>query len=149
MVGGRIGDDNGSSPWAVKIKTHTPYGGVVRNISFVGVRLGRIAPNTWQMPHGGTAFYINLTPYNNPPFPPGAPQPAASSFVGITLQDIFVTAAVNAGDFGAVAPLEIQWLALRNVTFGAIKNEASAWSCSRLNNTVAVNVTPPLPPSCF
>lgn len=148
MEGGRIGDDNGSSPWAVKVKTHTPRGGVVSNITLKGVRLGRIAPNKWQQPNGGTALFVLLEPYNNPPFPPGAPQPSASRFSGISLIDVYALEAVTAGVFEAAAPLAIEGLSLQNVTFGSVTSH-DPWSCARLNGTVAKGVEPPLPQSCF
>lgn len=148
MERGRIGDDNGSSPWAVKVKTHTPHGGVVSNITLQGVRLGRIAPNAWQQPHGGTALYVLLEPYNNPAFPPGAPQPAASRFTGISFIDVYALGAVAAGVFEAAAPLAIEGLTLRNVTFGRVSSR-TPWSCARLQGTIAEGVEPPLPASCF
>lgn len=57
--GGRVGADVDALPtlWAIKIKTHTPFGGVVRNITFRGTQLGNI---------DGTAIYVLLEPYNNP-----------------------------------------------------------------------------------
>ena len=149
MEGGRIGDDNGSSPWAVKVKTHTPHGGVVRNVTLQSVRLGRIAPNSWQQPHGGTALYVLLEPYNNPPFPPGAPQPTASRFTDISFIDVYVLGAVTAGVFEAAAPLAIEGLTLQNVSFGNVSPHTAPWSCARLNGTISEGVEPPLPASCF
>ena len=143
--GGRVGDDAGSSPWALKIKTHTPFGGLVRNISFRGTRFGAIAPNDWQQKGGGTAIYVDLTPYNNPAFPPGAPRPSASAFEDITFDDVRVTSALSAGSLVADAPFFIERLALRNVTFGG---KPRVWSCSRLVGTVASGVVPALPSGC-
>lgn len=54
----RIGDDEGSSPWAIKYKSHQTSPGPMRNHTFRNLRLGRIAPNSWQQPHGGTAIII-------------------------------------------------------------------------------------------
>lgn len=143
--GGRIGDDAADSlPWAVKIKTHTPNGGVIRNITFRGVHFGAVGP-TAQQPSGGTAIYVSLTPYNNPTFPPGAPTPASSSFEDITLQDIDVKSARVAGSLRADAPFLIQRLSVINVSVGG---GPRAWSCARLANTTARKVTPPLPSDC-
>jgi polygalacturonase len=145
IEGGRVGDDAGSSPWAIKVKTHTPFGGVVRNVTVRGTRFGAIAPNAWQQRGGGTAVYIDLTPYNTPAFPPGAPRPAASAFQDIAFEDVRVTSAVAAGELIADAPFFIERLALRNVTFGGAPR---AWRCARLAGTVASGVVPPLPSGC-
>jgi polygalacturonase len=143
--GGRVGDDAGSSPWAIKIKTHTPFGGVVRNVTVRGTRFGAIAPNTWQQRGGGTAIYVSLTPYNKPDFPPGAPSPAASAFEDIAFEDVHVTSAVAAGDLTAAAPFFVERLSMINVSVGGTPR---AWSCARLAGTVARDVVPPLPSSC-
>lgn len=148
MEGGRIGDDEGSSPWALHVKTHTPAGGVVRNITLSAVTIGAIAPNSWQMPHGGRAFIVGLSPYNNPPMPPGAPPSAASDYAGITLRDIHVKSAVSAGSFTAVPPFHVHDVTLHNVTFGNITGPNAPWSCSRVAGVTATGVVPPLPPDC-
>jgi polygalacturonase len=143
--GGRVGDDEGSSPWAFKVKTHTPFGGVVRNITVRGTRIGAIKPNTWQQRGGGTAIYVDLRPYNTPILPPGSPQPAASAFEDITLEDVHATSAVACGDLSAAAPFFIERLTMRNVTIGGAPR---AWACARLAGTVASGVVPPLPAAC-
>lgn len=148
IEGGRIGDDAGSSPWALKIKTHTPRGGVVSNITLRGTRIGSIAPNSWQQKTGGTALFILLEAYNNPVFPPGAPDPAASAFTDITIEDVHATSAVTAGNMLADAPFLIERLALKNVTFGKISG-TSAWKCKNLAGTTAEGVIPPLPAACI
>jgi hypothetical protein len=148
IEGGRIGDDAGSSPWALHIKTHTPSGGVVRNITMAGVRLGAIAPNSWQMHHGGQAFILQLSPYNNPPMPPGAPPAAASAFSNITLRNIYVMSAVRAGIFYAEKPFYIDGLELQNVTFGNVSDKSAPWWCNRVAGATAEGVVPPLPTDC-
>ena len=148
IEGGRIGDDDGSSPWALKIKTHIPLGGLVSNVSVVGTRFGKIAPNPWQQPRGGSAIHIEIAPYNSPAIPPGI-IPAATRFVGITLEGVAVLSAVAAGDFLAQAPFEIENLTLSNVSFGSITGAGEPWACKRVRGLVAHGVVPPLPPSCF
>jgi polygalacturonase len=148
IEGGRIGDDEGSSPWALHIKTHTPTGGVIRNITLSAVTIGAIAPNSWQMPHGGRAFIVGLSPYNDPIPPPGAPPAAASDYTGITLRDVRVKSAVSAGSFTAVPPFFVHNIILRNVSFGNISGHNAPWSCSRLANLTADGVVPPFPPDC-
>eukprot|EP01083_Nonionella_stella_P244848 851737_1 len=53
FVNSMVGDNNGSSPWAVKIKTHRGFGGYVTDILFENLTFGNIAPNTWQQSNGG------------------------------------------------------------------------------------------------
>ena len=142
VEGGRIGADVDAlpTPWAIKIKTHTPLGGVVRNVTFRGTQLGTI---------DGTAIDVLLEPYNNPAFPPRSPTPAASSFSGISLLDVHVLRARAAGNLRAVRPFFIHQLALSNVSFASVPNSSATWSCARLAGTVAEGVTPPLPAACF
>lgn len=144
IEGGRIGDDDGSSPWAVKVKTHVPNGGVVRNITLRGTRIGAIRPNTWQQHGGGTALYVLLTPYNKPVWPPGSPTPSESRFQGFSFIDVHATSAVDAGQLIADAPFFIEGLTMRNVSIGG-----APWRCARLTGTVAHDVDPPLPAACF
>ena len=148
IEGGRIGDEEGSSPWALKIKTHIPLGGVVSNVSVVGTRFGKIAPNSWQQPNGGSAIHVEIAPYNSPAMPPGL-APAATRFVDILLEGVAVHSAVAAGDFLAQPPFFIENLTLRNVTFGNVTGRGAPWACRRVQGTVAHGVVPPLPPSCF
>jgi len=148
VEGGRIGDDEGSSPWAIKVKTHLPRGGVVANVSVVGTRLGRIAPNAWQQPGGGTALLVLVEPYNVPKIPPGV-VPAETRFENFSFADVFVTSAVAAGDFVATAPFQIEGLALRNVTFGNVTGAGAPWRCARVTGARASGVVPPLPAACF
>jgi len=140
--GGRVGADVDAlpTPWAIKVKTHTPFGGVVRNVTFRGTQLGTI---------DGTALDVFLTPYNAPVLPPG-PAPAASSFSDISFLDVRVLRARAAGSFRAEAPFRIDRLTLRNVTVeNAPSNSSRSWACARLAGTVAEDVSPPLPAACF
>lgn len=41
-----IGDDNGSSPWAIKYKSHQSYPGTMQNHTFRRLRVGNIQPNS-------------------------------------------------------------------------------------------------------
>jgi len=148
IEGGRVGDDEGSSPWALKVKTHIPLGGVVANVSVVGTRFGKIAPNAWQQPNGGSAIHVEIAPYNTPAMPPGV-HPSATRFVGISLEGVSVHSAVAAGDFMAQPPFMIENLTLRNVSFGNITGKGAPWACKRVQGTVAHGVIPPLPPSCL
>lgn len=167
MLGGRIGDDEGSSPWAVKVKTHVPYGGVVRGVAFVGVQFGAIAPNSYQQPSGGTAIQVLLEQYGSDDATgawasaaahgalAGMPQPALTVIDDISFDAVTVTSAVEAGVFVAQPDppndFHITRLSLVNVRFGNITGKAAEpWTCQGVaaNTTVAVNVQPPLPAAC-
>jgi polygalacturonase len=148
IEGGRIGDDYGSSPWAFKVKTHVPLGGVVANVTVAGTAIGSIAPNSWQQPSGGAAFHVEIAPYNSPAIPPGV-TPAATRFVGIALVDLSVRSAVAGGDFTAEAPFAVENLTLSGVRFGRITGRGPPWACKRVHGLVAQGVVPPLPPNCF
>ena len=147
----RIGDDEGSAPWAIKIKSHCPFGGVVSNIIFRRLILGAIKPNSYQQPHGGYAISI----YENygggcandetlSPFSP-------TDIRNITFKDIKVTSAVWAGN-----PIEgvlvkgganVSELHFDNVSFGIVTS-TTPWLCDGVVNTTAINVIPPIPESC-
>jgi polygalacturonase len=149
MVGGRIGDDGnadgiGSAPWAVKIKTHHPNGGIVRNITFDSVRFGRITPNPWQQAHGGYAINIMEEYGAVHPFvaTPAIPHTALED---ITFRNISCPYAVIPATFDGESDALITRLTLDNVQFATTTRP---WGCSDMTQTVANNVQPPLPSSC-
>lgn len=153
----RIGDDEGSAPWAIKIKTHCPFGGVVSNITFQRLRLGAISPNSYQQPNAGYALAIyenygggcgkdtNITALGPSPF-------ALTAIHNITFKDIIGTSAVWASN-----PLEgvelpgganVTNLHFENVSFGNV-SAAQPWICRGVVNTSVVGmVQPPLPTTC-
>ena len=55
-----IGDDEGSSPWAFKYKSHQNYAGKMVNHTYRRIKVGKIAANTYQQPHGGYFLSIQL-----------------------------------------------------------------------------------------
>jgi hypothetical protein len=61
-----IGDDLGSSPWAIKYKSHQSYVGTLRNHTYRRLRIGRIASNTYQQPHAG--YFMSIGDPGYPPF---------------------------------------------------------------------------------
>eukprot|EP00037_Helgoeca_nana_P007505 m.68332 g.68332 ORF g.68332 m.68332 type:complete len:184 (-) comp18306_c0_seq4:357-908(-) len=61
-----IGDDLGSSPWAIKYKSHQSYVGTLRNHTYRRLRIGRIASNTYQQPHAG--YFMSIEDPGYPPF---------------------------------------------------------------------------------
>ena len=48
-----IGDDEGSSPWAIKYKSHQGYPGTLKNHTWRRLKVGNIQSNT----------YVTLTPF--------------------------------------------------------------------------------------
>jgi len=48
-----IGDDGGSSPWAIKYKSHQSHAGTMKNHTFRRIRVGNIQPNSYQQKNGG------------------------------------------------------------------------------------------------
>lgn len=162
MVGGRIGDDAGSSPWALKIKTHVPLGGVVSGVTLRGVALGAIAPNSYQQPKGGTAVQVLLNQYGSgsggdgrlpPPaggWPPGAvpPSPSRTVIEGVSLVDVHATSAVSAGEVVADAGFNVTGLTFDGVTFGRVQH---GWACTGVppnSSTVAGANAPAIPAAC-
>lgn len=152
MEGGRIGDDAGSSPWALKVKTHVPNGGVVSGITLRGVAIGAIKPNSWQQPSGGTAFHVDLTQYGALPPPPrgatSAPVPTRTRIENIAFIDIRATSAVAAGELTANAGFNITGLLFDSVVFGKV---GRGWACAGIparNSTVIGANSPPIPVAC-
>ena len=138
-----IGDDHGSSPWAIKIKTHEPYGGVVRNITFQRLRLGLIAPNAYQQPNAGMAFTIYEN-YGSPTTGGARTSIEGVRFVNITA----VGARWAANPLAGAASGGLRGLHFENVDLGRV-TEAQPWLCMNVSGTVAQGVQPPLPSSCL
>ena len=55
-----IGDDQGSSPWAIKYKSHQGYAGTMKNHTFRRIRVGDIQPNAYQQPVRPTIVIISF-----------------------------------------------------------------------------------------
>ena len=148
----RIGDDEGSAAWGIKIKSHSPSGGDVSNITFRNLSLGRIAPNSYEEPSGGYA----LSMYSNygastgdgsgtkpPPFAPSRTHNI--SFLNVSgLSARWAANPLNgAPGGGLLGPLHFE-----NVDFGNV-SEAEPWVCANVTGTtVSGFVRPPLPASC-
>ena len=150
----RIGDDEGSAAWGIKIKSHEPNGGDVSNVTFRRLRFGKIAPNSYEEPDGGMALsiYSNyggdagplLRAEGQPPFAPSRTHNI--SFVNISgLSARWAAQPLNGGgpNGSALGPLHFA-----NVDFGSV-SEATPWVCSDVaGTTVAGVVRPPLPAAC-
>lgn len=149
----RIGDDDGSAAWGIKIKSHEPNGGDVTNITFRNVRMGRIAPNAYQQPNGGYA----LAMYSNygvgaDGAGAGKPSPFAPSrthnvtFINVTAVSARWAANPLAGggaNGSALGPLHFE-----DVDFGNV-SEKQAWLCDGVaGTTTRGTVRPPLPAEC-
>jgi len=164
MRGGRIGDDSGSSPWAIKLKTHVPNGGITDGISFENVTLGRIAPNDWQQPHGGTAVIIALSQYSDGEeggeggmlmrqasaiATRGGPVPARTRIDNVSFVGVMATGAVTAGLVTASPPFRVSGLTFEDVRFGRARH---GWTCLGgivpNSSTVKGVNNPPIPDDC-
>jgi hypothetical protein len=152
----RIGDAFGSAPWAIKIKSHCPSGGVVSNITFRRLNIGRIAPNSYQQPHGGMVISMYEDYGGGCGKTLGAngagPTPAPTQIENITFQDISAIGAVWASNpiegVEATGGAPIRGLRFDNVSFGNV-SAAQPWLCSNVVGTiVAGRVEPPLPAEC-
>jgi len=136
-----IGDDEGSAPWAFKIKMHSNVGCRVGDIVVSNTRMGRIAPNSWQDPSGGTAIQM-LQSYNDPPINPDVPQPRISniSFINVT-----ATATVAAGQL-AGGLHNISAIHFANCDFRC-SDHRTPWRLSNVDaaSCSSVNTTPPFP----
>jgi polygalacturonase len=128
----RIGDDEGSAAWGIKIKTHEPRGGVVSNITFRRIALGRIAPNAYQQPHAGYALSL----YNNYGSPNNNPIFAPALIENILFEDISGISAVWAANpLAGFQPGAIRGLVFNNVSFGVVSSP-EPWVCFNVSDTV-------------
>ena len=153
----RIGDDEGSAAWGIKIKSHEPHGGDVSNVTFRNIRMGRIAPNSYEEPSGGYA----LAMYSNyggaaaaapaaarggkpPPFAPSRTHNI--SFINVTAVSARWAANPLAG--GGANGSALGPLLFENVDFGNV-SERPAWLCADIAGTMTRGtVQPPLPAEC-
>ena len=138
-----IGDDEGSSPWAIKYKSHRYYPGAMKNHTFRHLRLGKIAPNKYQQPGGGTAFIITLD-YGEKPRDQPPPCPTMCPvFEDVRFQDIMVQGAKRAGLIQGFARNLLKGLSFYNVTF--LKKPKHGWDCQYVaKDFKAKDVYPPL-----
>ena len=148
----RIGDDEGSAAWGIKIKSHEPNGGDVSNVTFRNVRMGRIAPNAYQQPNGGYALAMYSNYGGAAAGSGGKPSPFAPSRThNISFENVTAVSArwaanplAGGGANGsALGPLHFQ-----DVDFGNV-SERPAWLCDGVVGTTTRGaVQPPLPAAC-
>ena len=145
----RIGDAEGSAPWAVKIKTHCPLGGAVNNITFRRLLLGKIQPNSYQQPHGGMALSMYMNYGSSSLCSDKTPDPVPTAISNISFIDIFGLSAVWAAKpLNGTSHSNITGLLFRNVSFGSV-SAPDPWECVGVAGTrVEGAVSPPLPKNC-
>eukprot|EP00040_Diaphanoeca_grandis_P025822 m.143692 g.143692 ORF g.143692 m.143692 type:complete len:466 (-) comp30331_c0_seq1:38-1435(-) len=138
-----IGDDEGSSPWAIKYKSHQSYPGTMQNHTFRRLRVGNIQPNTYQQPHAGYFMSIELR------YHPLIPNRTCEwwdcpLFKDVSFEDIVITGAARAGDINGFKGDLLQGLSFKNVTFKHLP--PSGWTCGYvdLSSFSATDVVPPL-----
>lgn len=139
----QIGDDEGSSPWAIKYKSHQSYPGTMKNHTYRRLKVGRIAPNTYQQPHGG--YFMSIELRYHPLIPNRTCQPwDCPVFEDIRFEDIAATGASRCGDINGFKGDLLQGLTFKNVTFA--ETPKGGWSCGYVNLTSfsATGVDPPL-----
>eukprot|EP00038_Savillea_parva_P030910 m.81295 g.81295 ORF g.81295 m.81295 type:complete len:458 (+) comp9402_c1_seq1:109-1482(+) len=138
-----IGDDEGSSPWAFKYKSHQSYPGTLRNHTYRRIRVGRIAPNSYQQPNGG--YFMSIELRYHPLIPNRTCTPwDCPLFDGVHFEDIVATGAARAGDINGFKGDLLNGLTFKNVTFK--ETPKLGWSCGYVNLDTfsAQDVQPPL-----
>ena len=138
-----IGDAKGSSPWAIKYKSHQNYPGTISNHTWRNLRIGRIAPNDYQQPNAG--YFMSIELRYHPLIPNRTCQPwDCPTFSNVRFENISILGAARAGDISGFKGDLLQGLTFKNVTF--VETPPNAWSCGYVNLTSfrADNVSPPL-----
>lgn len=144
-----IGDDEGSSPWAFKYKSHQGFAGTLRNHTYRRIRVGKIAPNTYQQPGGG--YFLSIELRYHPLIPNRtchinreANEGDCPIFEDISFEDIRATSAVRAGDIAGFKGDLLQGLSFKNITFETAPK--TGWNCGFVDvrSFSAVDVAPPM-----
>jgi hypothetical protein len=137
-----IGDDEGSSPWAFKYKSHQQYPGTMKNHTYRRIRVGDIQPNSYQQKNGG--YFISIELRYHPLIPNRTCEWwNCPLFEDIRFEDIAATGAVRAGDINGFKGDLLKGLHFKNVTIGG---KPKSWTCGHvdLETFSAVDITPPL-----
>ena len=127
-----IGNDEGSSPWAFKYKSHQNYAGALVNHTYRRIKVGKIAPNSYQQPNGGYFISIELRYHSLIPNRTCHVNYNDNSgdcpvFNNVTFEDIHATGAARAGDIAGFKGDLLRGLTFRNVTFAT--KPAKGWTC--------------------
>ena len=138
-----IGNDNGSAPWAIKYKSHQSFPGPMKNHTWKRLRVGNIAPNSYQQPNGG--YFISIELRYHPLIPNRTCHPPwdCPIFEDVSFEDIVVTRTKRAGDINGFYGNLLRGLRFKNVT---IDRWETGWSCGYVNLTTfeAESVIPEL-----
>lgn len=138
-----IGDLEGSSPWAIKYKSHQNYPGPLKNHTWRRLNVGKIWSNTYQQQHAGYFMSIELRYH---PLIPNRTCEAwkCPTFENITFEDINIAGAQRAGDINGFQGDLLRGLAFRNVTFETLPKEG--WTCGfvDMETFTSSDVKPPL-----
>ena len=138
-----IGDDKGSSPWAIKYKSHRYFPGAMINHTFRRLKFGKIAPNNYQQPDGGQAFIITLDYGEKKRNPPPACPTMCPLFQNITFEDITIQGALQAGIIHGEPNDLLKGLRFHNITF--VEKPTRGWHCQYVaDDFIATNVSPML-----
>ena len=128
-----IGDDTGSSPWAFKYKSHQNYAGKMVNHTFRRIKVGKIAANTYQQPHGG--YFLSIQLRYHPLIQNRTCQVNRATgegdcpiFQDITFEDITIKGADCAGNIAG-----FKGDLLEGLTFRACTHAHSAMHCTALH----------------
>eukprot|EP00936_MAST-01D_sp_MAST-1D-sp1_P000893 g893.t1 len=133
-----IGDDEGSSPWAFKIKMHANRAHHVSRVAFRNLRLGNITSNTWQDPdlgvNAGVALFMGMN-YGGAKIDPGLPQPSISniSFVNVSAAGTYA-----AGQITGISNSLLQGLHFERCDFAS--SSPAPWQVSGVNLTSCSSV---------
>jgi len=139
-----IGNLKGSSPWAIKYKSHQNQPGPLRNHTWRRLRIGNITSNNYQQPNAG--YFISIELRYHPLIPNRTCETwNCPTFQDVTFENISIYAAQRAGDINGFLGDSLRGLTFRNVTFENLPSE-SDWSCGYvdLSTFSAIDVFPPL-----
>jgi hypothetical protein len=142
-----IGDDEGSSPWAFKYKSHQEYAGALVNHTYRRIKVGNIQPNDYQQPDGG--YFISIELRYHPLIPNRTCHVNRETMEGdcpifenVTFEDISATGAARAGSIAGFDGDLLTGLTFRNVSVPTTKS----WDCGFVDvaSLTMFDVSPPL-----
>jgi hypothetical protein len=138
-----IGDEFGSSPWAIKYKSHQNYIGTMQNHTYKNLKVGKIWSNSYQQRNAG--YFISVELRYHPLIPNRTcTEYDCPLFKDVRFENISISGAQRAGDINGFKGDLLTGLSFKNVTF---KDKPKlGWSCgyTDLRTFSAVDVDPPL-----
>ena len=145
-----IGDDAGSSSWAMKYKSHHDSAGAMVNHTYRRLKIGKLSPTSHTYPHGHTGFFLSIElryGHYNPKHVCHVNEQTLEGncpiFQNVSFEDIVIAGATRAGDINGFPGDLLRDLTFKNVTF---KETKGGWSCGYTDaaSFSAVDVDPPL-----